>query len=103
REALRAATVDAGEYAADIVPSSDRFGRIAAGYRADLVFFARDPAAAPFTCDDVKGVVASGRWFAEADLRKMRDEVAATPSLVGRGADLDAPTLVQHVGTYAMN
>jgi imidazolonepropionase-like amidohydrolase len=104
REALRAATIDAGEYALELVPATKSlpFGRIQPGYRGDVVLLARDPVAAPFTCDDVRTVVTQGTIYNRSDLVRMRAEVAATPSLVTEGTQIDTATLVAHTGIYDM-
>jgi hypothetical protein len=100
RGALRAATIDSGEYAAEIVPGADRFGRLEPGWSADLVFLKTDPIAQAFSCDDIRGVMTRGRWLDEAHLDRMRKTVAATPSAATRGAHVDAAGLAGHLGVY---
>jgi hypothetical protein len=101
RAALRAATVDAGAYAADIVHGSERFGRLLPGWSADIVLVDHDPVARPFTCDDLRGVMTSGRWLDVTDLRRLRAEVQATPSLAARATPVDRAALAAHAGVYA--
>src|SRR5262249_755552 len=84
REALRAATMFAGEYAAELIPGGERFGRIAPGFSADLMLLTHDPVSRPFTCDDVRGVMTRGRWLGRDEIAALMASAAATPSIATR-------------------
>jgi hypothetical protein len=76
-QALSAATRTPGEFIAQTVPGSAKFGVVAPGYRADLLLVADNPLERPATLRTPLGVMANGRWFDAAALKAMLDEVAA--------------------------
>ncbi|QQQ01915.1 amidohydrolase family protein [Lysobacter enzymogenes] len=74
--ALRAATRTPGDFIAQHRPGGDRFGRIAPGYRADLLLSATDPLDDLATLAQPLGVMAQGRWYPRARLRELTVQVA---------------------------
>lgn len=70
RDALVAATVTAGDFVVRTVPDAQRFGRIAPGYRADLLLLSRDPVADLTALRSPIGVVTNGHWLSSAALRE---------------------------------
>jgi hypothetical protein len=101
REALRAATGRAGDLLAELVPGVEPSGRLLPGARADLLLLPRDPLAAPFTCEEIRGVVAAGRFFGAAELQRLRQQVAATPSRTTRAVAVAPAVLAAHAGAYS--
>jgi imidazolonepropionase-like amidohydrolase len=73
RDILRAATRDAARF----LRREPEFGRIVPGARADLVLLDQDPAMKLEALRSPAGVMAAGRWYDAATLRRMLDEVAA--------------------------
>ena len=71
-EALRTATVNAATY----LDTEQEFGRIAAGFRADLVLLTDNP------LDDIDhvrtrvGVMKRGRWFSATELEAALERLA---------------------------
>jgi predicted amidohydrolase YtcJ len=80
-EALRAATRTPGEFIAQSVPGSERFGMVKVGMRADLVLVEHDPFEGLETLRSPLGVMGGGRW-------RSRDELSAL--LASRKARYDA-------------
>ena len=72
-EALRTATIDAGEFLGD-----PHDGRIAVGAHADLVLLAADPLADIHALDRIDGVMVRGRWLPVTELRELRAKQVAT-------------------------
>ncbi len=66
--ALRAATIDAGDFLGDA-----HDGRIAAGAHADLVMLDADPLADIHAVDKIDGVMVRGTWLAADKLRALHD------------------------------
>ena len=74
-EILAAATHTPGELIRRSIPDSEPFGSIAVGNRADLVLSAADPLGDLSTLRKPLGVMAKGKWYSQADLRKLLDAV----------------------------
>jgi tetratricopeptide (TPR) repeat protein len=72
-EALRAATADA----AGFFHAAREFGAVRAGLRADLILLEANPLADVGNLSRRAGVMARGRWIAEAELQK---QLAALPA-----------------------
>ena len=70
--ALEAATRNPAEF----LKALDTFGTIERGKRADLVLLEADPLADIANTEKRAGVMARGKWMAEAELRKKLDEIA---------------------------
>lgn len=73
RDILRIATADAAQF----LHQEREFGTIVPGARADLLLLDRNPDAQLETLQSPAGVMAAGRWYDAAALRRMLDEVAA--------------------------
>ena len=67
--ALRAATIDAGDFLGD-----PKDGRIAVGAHADLVLLDGDPLVDIHAVDKINGVMLRGRWLSQDRLRQMHDQ-----------------------------
>ena len=77
-EALRAGTIDAAAFIAEHVPVAGRFGRIAPGYRADLVIVEANPLADVANTRRIAGVMARGRWYPREELDRMLEALAGS-------------------------
>ena len=75
-QALRAATRNPGDYMHDAVGRPERFGRVAPGYRADLLLLSGNPLADLSVLGRPLGVMARGRWFDRAALDAMLANMA---------------------------
>jgi len=94
-QALEAATRNAGEFIATRVRSSDRFGMVAPGMRADLILLSANPLGQIAAVDSPVGVMARGQWWTVAELRRRRDSVTAGyAALEAMGVTFDS--LVKH-------
>src|SRR5581483_4020803 len=62
-QALTAATRTPGEFIHKAIPQPQRFGIVAAGYRADLVLVDGNPLGDLQVMRRPRGVMLSGRWF----------------------------------------
>ncbi len=89
-KAIRAGTCDAAEF----LNSSNEFGRVAPGLRADLLLLEGDPFADVANVARRTGVMQRGRWLPEADLKRMLEENAAavdsSSGPVPRRSEVDA-------------
>lgn len=74
REALAAATVNAGRFIRRHVRGADRFGVVAAGARADLLLLEADPLKDIANASRIAGVVVGGRWLTRQELDRLRRE-----------------------------
>ena len=74
--ALATATRNPAEWIAAQIDSSYRAGTITPGARADLLVLARNPLVELSTARRPVGVVAAGRWFDEAALERLRNDLA---------------------------
>jgi len=98
--ALRAATIDAGDFLGDA-----HDGRIAVGAHADLVLLDADPLADIHALDRITGVMVHGRWLAGSDLQQLHDNLVAeykTPSWESP-IDLTAELPGAHVLQYVVD
>ena len=98
--ALRAATIDAGEFLGD-----PHDGRIAVGAHADVVLLDADPLADIHALDRIAGVMVHGRWLAGSDLQQLHDSLVAeykTPSWEAP-IDLTAELPGAHVLQYVVD
>lgn len=75
-EILAAATRTPGELIRRSLLGSEPFGTIAVGNRADLVLSATDPLGDLSTLRKPLGVMANGKWYTQADLQALLDQVA---------------------------
>jgi imidazolonepropionase-like amidohydrolase len=73
RDVLRIDTLDAARF----LHLEKEFGVIAAGARADLLLLDKDPEADLESLRSPAGVMAAGRWYDAAALRRMLDDIAA--------------------------
>jgi imidazolonepropionase-like amidohydrolase len=68
-EALQTGTVNVGEYLGE----TDRTGKVAPGYRADLILLSVNPLdSIPFG-SYIEGVMAGGAWYSQAELQRFFD------------------------------
>lgn len=77
REALEIATRNAGNFAAEHLRSSERFGRVAIGYRADLLLTERNPLDDVRNVARIAGVMVRGRWLDRSEIDARRATLAA--------------------------
>jgi imidazolonepropionase-like amidohydrolase len=70
-EALKTGTVNVGEYLGE----EDETGRIAEGYRADLIFLSANPLEAIPFHDHIEGVMRDGRFYDRSDLDELLDRI----------------------------
>jgi imidazolonepropionase-like amidohydrolase len=70
--ALVAATRNAGDFVRQHIDSGVRFGRIAPGYRADLVFLEQDPLDSLDALDRIVAIIVRGRWLTREELLALR-------------------------------
>lgn len=67
-EVLRTATSNPGEFIQSEARPDDRFGRLAEGYRADLLLVKADPRDDLTVLREPVGVMARGRWLSRSEL-----------------------------------
>ncbi|TVR36950.1 MAG: amidohydrolase [Balneolaceae bacterium] len=70
-EALKTGTVYVGEYLGE----EDETGKIAEGYRADLIFLSANPLEAIPFHDHIEGVMKDGRFYDRSDLDELLDRI----------------------------
>ncbi len=75
-QVLESATRLPGEFMRRRLRGSERFGTVSVGSRADLVLLEANPLANLEHLKRVRGTVTRGRWYALADLQRMRDSIA---------------------------
>lgn len=73
-DALSAGTRVPGEFIAKTVPSAQRFGKVAQGFRADLVLVEENPLASLDTLKNPLGVMRAGRWFTRVQLTALLED-----------------------------
>ena len=77
-EALRTATINA----AVAMGRSQDLGQVKAGFRAYLVLLDANPLERIENTREIKGVVQNGRWYNQAALEQIRDQIArSAPAL----------------------
>ena len=79
-DALTAATRTAGEFVAATVDAGERFGRIAPGYRADLLLVEGDPLTDVAALTRIRGVMTRGAWRTAEELHDLRETRARVHS-----------------------
>ena len=75
-QALTAATRSPGEYVGRFLSGEPAFGVITEGSRADLILVGGNPIESFATLRNPLGVMARGRWYPEAALRRTLDSLA---------------------------
>ena len=75
-QALVAATRNPGDYMHEEAGKPERFGRVAPGYRADLLLLPGNPLEDLSVLEKPLGVMARGRWFDRAALDAMLETMA---------------------------
>ena len=78
KEVLRSATINAAE----VLNRSNDLGRVARGYRADLVVYNQDPLSTPDTLQQPQLVFQNGRLFTRAELMTLQNEGRQHSSLL---------------------
>ncbi len=73
QQILASGTRAVGEY----FRTSDRFGTVAPGQRADLLLVTADPLADVGNLARRAGVMVRGRWLPESDIQRRLAEIAA--------------------------
>jgi len=76
-QVLTAATRTPGELIRRSIPDAEPFGTIAVGNRADLLLSNANPLADLSTLRNPLGIMANGKWYLQADLRRLLDQVAS--------------------------
>lgn len=74
-QVLESATRLPGEFIRRHLRGAERFGTVTVGSRADLVLLDANPLADVENLKRVRGTMARGRWYARADLQRMRDSI----------------------------
>ena len=77
RDALEIATRNAGSFAAEHLDSIERFGRVAVGYRADLLLTEQNPLEDVRNVERIAGVMVRGHWVDRAEIDDRRASLAA--------------------------
>jgi imidazolonepropionase-like amidohydrolase len=72
RDALAAATRNAGEFVGKTVPGAVPFGTVAVGQRADLILLAANPLDDLGNLRKLRGVMVRGRWWPSERVAEMR-------------------------------
>jgi hypothetical protein len=75
-QVLAAATRTPGEFIRRSIPGAEPFGIIAVGNRADLALSAANPLHDLSTLRKPLGIMANGKWYSQADLQTLLDQVA---------------------------
>ena len=75
-QVLTAATRTPGELIRRSIPDAEPFGTIAVGNRADLLLSNANPVADLSTLRNPLGIMANGKWYSQADLQRLLDQVA---------------------------
>jgi imidazolonepropionase-like amidohydrolase len=75
-QVLTAATRTPGELIRRSIPDAEPFGTIAVGNRADLLLSNANPLADLSTLRNPLGIMANGKWYSQADLQRLLDQVA---------------------------
>jgi tetratricopeptide (TPR) repeat protein len=89
-DALSIGTSNAGAFVRKYIDDNARFGRVAPGYRADLMLIDGNPLEDVRNARNIAGVAAGGRWFDAAELGRQRDALAlAYESMNQLLADVD--------------
>ena len=78
KEVLRSATINAAE----VLNRSNDLGRVARGYRADLVVYNQDPLSTPDTLQQPQLVFQNGRLFTRTELMTLQNEGRQHSSLL---------------------
>ena len=78
KEVLRSATINAAE----VLNRSNELGRVARGYRADLVVYNEDPLSTPDTLQQPQLVFQNGRLFTRTELMTLQNEGRQHSSLL---------------------
>jgi tetratricopeptide (TPR) repeat protein len=73
REALMAATKNAGDFVAKTVPGAVPFGTVAVGQRADLILVSANPLEDLGNLKKLQGVMVRGRWWTGKRIGEMRE------------------------------
>lgn len=76
-QALATATRTPGEFTRRFIPGAQPFGTVTVGARADLVLTVGNPLENLATLRKPVGVMAAGRWYSSAALRKALDGITA--------------------------
>lgn len=77
-EALTIGTRNAGEFISRHVSSSEPFGTVAPGQRADLILARGNPLINIDNISNITGVMRRGKWLSSKELERMREEVAVS-------------------------
>jgi len=77
-EALTTGTHNAGEFISRHVSSTELFGRVAPGQRADLILVRGNPLINIDNISNIAGVMRRGRWLSSKELERMREEVVVS-------------------------
>ena len=64
-DALRAGTVNPGEFISRHIDNEVPFGLVDVGYRADLILLGKDPLSDVRNVRNPVGVMARGKWYSE--------------------------------------
>ncbi len=93
-QALQAATKNFGDFVAETVAEAEPFGTVTVGSRADLLLLNSNPLDSTLNAKDRVGVMVRGKWFTEAQLKQMMEDVKSSyqeSGPVGRGAAKTCP------------
>jgi len=74
---MQAATRNAGEAVAVGAPTSERFGTVSPGNRADLILLDSNPLEDLANLCKIRGVMTGGRWLPISEINHLRDSIAA--------------------------
>ena len=105
-DALEIATRNAGDFSAANLRRSEQFGRVAPGYRADLLLVDGNPLEDIRSVENISGVMVRGRWLDRAEIDDRRATLAAhyaeLNQISGLLADaFDAGTLAESAAAMA--
>ncbi len=76
-DALAIGTRNAGEFVQRYINKDTRFGRIAKGYRADMILLEDNPLEDVRNVRNISAVAANGRWYKKEQLDARRKEMAS--------------------------
>ncbi len=76
-DALEIATRNAGDFAGEHLRTSERFGRVAVGYRADLLLIDGNPIEDIRNVERISGVMVRGNWLDRSEIHERRARLAS--------------------------